>query len=230
MTHRMTQFGWCALVALAACSGAATVPIDHTGAQLTVLNATSASDAVALKLDGASVTFPAAGAATSADVIAGSHRLDALGSGGQVLATTTFSVSGTAHHTAVLSGNASVVSLLVSAIDTAQVPLVDAIKARVVHTVATAPAMDVYFFAGSAPTDSASRFITNFHYGTGTNPDFPGYAVRPPGAYYLWFKAAGTSTVLLQAGPIALSAGHVYSFVLADKAGGGMELRTVVEQ
>jgi hypothetical protein len=139
-------------------------------------------------------------------------------------------VSGTEHHTAVVSGTSASIALLVSALDTAQVPVVDGIKARVVHTVPTALAMDAYFFTNTSASDSAARFVTNFRYGTGTNPDFPGYAIRPPGTYYMWFKAAGTNNILLQAGPIALTAGHVYSFVLAQNATGGMEIRTVVEQ
>ncbi len=232
MTNRMMQCTWAGVVALAACSGAATVPIDHPSSeQLTVLNALAAGDAVGLKLDGSSMTLPAAGGAASEDVTTGSHRLDAIGTGGQVLATTTFNVTGSGHHTAVVSGSPSTsVVLLVSALDTAQVPVLDAAKMRVVHTAPGAPAMDAYLFLGSQAADSAGLFVTNFHYGTGTNPDFPGYALRPPGDYYIWFKATGTNNVLLQAGPVTLAAGHVYSFVLALNAVGEMELRTVVEQ
>ena len=63
----------------------------------------------------------------------------------------------------------------------------------------------------------------------GADPAFPGYAIRPPGEYLVWLKAAGTDNILLQAGPLTLNAGDVYSFVLAQNQAGDLELRAVKE-
>jgi len=236
MRVRSTPLALAAAFLLAACSGTATVPIGDgsggsgTNGTVLLLNALGTGSSASLRVDGATTTLPAAGTARALTLSQGTHQLEATGSGGQTLASATVSVAADVHRSVVLSGSAGNVSLLVSAIDTAQVPLSDAIKARLVHTVQNAPAMDAYLFLTSQAADSGARVLTNFTYGVGTDPEFPGYVVRPPGEYLVWLKAAGTDNVLLQAGPVTLTAGHVYSFVLALNDAGEMELRTVVEQ
>ncbi|MGH7582647.1 MAG: DUF4397 domain-containing protein [Gemmatimonadales bacterium] len=227
---RINHAATCAAVLAAACSGTATIPTGGTSGQVLLLNALATATSATLRLDGSAVALPPAGAATTLAVADGSHHIEALGPGNQVLAAADLQMSADDHRTAVLASSAGSVSLLVSALDTAQAPLTDAIKARMVHTVPNAPAMDAYLFLTSEAADSGTRIVSPFTYGTGTDPEFPGYAVRPPGEYLVWLKAAGTDNVLVQAGPVTLTAGHVYSFVLALNDAGEMELRTVTEQ
>jgi hypothetical protein len=226
--HRFSLLSFVLLGGLA-CSGNPAAPHDPTGTgQLAMLNALVVGDPATLNVDGNPMTLPPAGQSGTAQLSAGAHQLQVL-SGGQVLTSASITLTDGGHRTAVLSGAAGHNVLLVTTLDTASVPVLDAGKMRLVHTVAGAPAMDAYLFAVGQADDSAARFVTPFAYGTGTDPEFPGYAIRPPGQYLVWLKAAGTDTVLLQAGPFTVHAGDVYSFVLAQNAAGEMELRVVKE-
>jgi hypothetical protein len=195
-----------------------------------MLNALVAGDPATVKVDGNPMTLPPAGQSGTAQLAAGAHQLQVLAGGGQVLTSAMITLTDGGHRTAVLSGAAGHNVLLVTTLDTASVPVLDAAKMRLVHTVAGAPAMDAYLFAVGQTDDSAARFVSPFVFGSGTDPQFPGYAVRPPGQYLVWLKAAGTETVLLQAGPFTVNAGDVYSFVLAQNAAGELELRAVKER
>lgn len=228
--HRLSLLPFVLLGGLA-CSGNPAAPHDPTGTgQLTMLNALVAGDPATVKVDGAPMTLPPAGQSGTAQLAAGAHKLQVLAGSGQVLTSAMITLTDGGHRTAVLSGAVGHNVLLVTTLDTASVPVLDAAKMRLVHTVAGAPAMDAYLFAVGQADDSAARFVSPFTFGTGTDPEFPGYAVRPPGQYLVWLKAAGTNTVLLQAGPFTVNAGEVYSFVLAQNAAGELELRAVKER
>lgn len=228
--HRLSLLSFVLLGGLA-CSGNPAAPHDPTGSgQLAMLNALVAGDPATVKVDGNPMTLPPAGQSGTAQLAAGAHQLQVIAGAGQVLTTAMITLTDGGHRTAVLSGAAGHNVLLVTTLDTASVPVLDAAKMRLVHTVAGAPAMDAYLFAVGQADDSAARFVTPFVFGSGTDPQFPGYAVRPPGQYLVWLKAAGTDTVLLQAGPFTVNAGDVYSFVLAQNVAGELELRAVKER
>jgi len=228
--HRLSLLSFVLLGGLA-CSGNPAAPHDPTGSgQLAMLNALVAGDPATVKVDGNPMTLPPAGQSGTAQLAAGAHQLQVIAGGGQVLTTAMITLTDGGHRTAVLSGAAGHNVLLVTTLDTASVPVLDAAKMRLVHTVAGAPAMDAYLFAVGQADDSAARFVTPFVFGSGTDPQFPGYAVRPPGQYLVWLNAAGTDTVLLQAGPFTVNAGDVYSFVLAQNVAGELELRAVKER
>jgi hypothetical protein len=220
-----------AAAAMLACSDSPGAPINGgTGtAQLTLLNALAAGDAASLKLDGAAIALPPAGQSGTAVVTSGAHQLEAVTATGQTLASTTFSIADGSHRTTVLSGSSGHYVMVLNAVDTASVPVVDGVKMRLVHTVAGAPSMDAYLFEVGHAADSSARFITPFNFGTGSDPRFPGYAVRPAGQYDVWLKAAGTDNVLVQFGPITVGNGDVYSFILAENAAGALEIRAVNE-
>jgi hypothetical protein len=230
MVHRSALLSLTLLTVLACSESPAAPHVGASGAgQLTMLNALGAGDPATLHLDGTAVTLPPAGESGTAILAAGAHQLQAIATGGQVLASATFTLTDGAHRTAVISGAAGHNVLLVTTLDTAAVPVLDAVKLRVVHTVAGAPAMDVYLSQVGHAADSTSRLVTNLQYGTGTDARFPGYAIRPAGQYVITLTATGTSTVLLQSGSLTLNAGDVDSFVLAQNAAGELELRTVKE-
>jgi hypothetical protein len=219
------------LMGVAACSDNPGLPQQGTGnAHLAVLNALPAGTAASLRLDGTALTLPAPGSAGTAAITSGTHRLDAVDAAGAVAATASFSIADGDHRTAVLSGNSAHAVLLVTAIDTASVPVVDGVKLRVVHSAPDAPAMDAYVFEVGHAADSAALFVTNFRYGSGSDPQFPGFAIRPPATYDVWLKATGTDNVLAQVNNVALAAGHVYSFVLSEDVSGALQLRLVQDQ
>lgn len=216
---------------LAACSENPGAPINGSGGTgaLTLLNALVTGDAATVKLDGTVMTLPPAGQSGSVVINAGSHQLEAFSAAGQSLATATFAIADGTHRTSVLSGSNGHYVMLLNAIDTAATAVVDGVKMRLVHTVAGAPSMDAYIFSVGHAADSAARFLTPFQYGSGSDPRFPGYAVRPAGQYDVWLKASGTDNVLVQFGPITVNNGEVFSFVLAENAAGAMEIRAVKE-
>jgi len=217
------------LAAVAACSDNPNLP--QTGGstgKLVLLNALAAGATPTLRVDGNVVALPSTGTSATTDLDAGSHQLQVF-NGAQVLTTKTISITPNTHRTAVLSGTMSAALLLVNTLDTAVVPLTDAVKIRMVHTVPDAPSTDAYVFLTSQAADSGTRFVFPFTYGTGTDANFPGFGVRPPGQYMVWLKASGTNTVLVQAGPFTLNAGDVYSFVLARNDAGNLEIRSVKE-
>ena len=227
--HRITYALIGVLAAAAACSDNPNVPQSggNTG-KLVLLNALPAGTAPTLRVDGSDVTLPRAGTSGTTELDSGSHQLQVF-NGSQLLAAKTITISTNTHRTAVLSGTMAAALLLVNTLDTAVVPLTDAVKLRLVHTVADAPSTDAYVFLTSQAADSSTRFVFPFTYGVGTDANFPGFGVRPPGQYLVWLKASGTNTVLVQAGPFTLNAGDVYSFVLARNAAGALEIRSVKE-
>lgn len=228
MYHRATLLLLAGVLGCSSNPGAPTTPDGGTG-QLSLLNALAAGDGVTLKLDGTTMTLPASGRSGTAIVTAGMHQLQAFNLQGQSVGSATFTIGDGTHRTTVLSGSDGHYVMLVNPIDTAAAPVVDGAKMRLVHTVTGAPSMDAYLFEVGHAADSASRFLTPFQFGSGSDPRFPGYAVRPSGQYDVWLKAAGTDNVLVQFGPITVNNGDVYSFVLASNAAGAMEIRAVKE-
>jgi hypothetical protein len=230
MVHRSALLSL-ALLATLACSESPAAPHTDSGGagQLTMLNALATGDAASVNLDGTTMTLPPAGQSGTATVTAGAHQLQAFSATGQSLASVTFTIADGTHRTTILSGSTGHYVMLLNPIDTAAVPVLDAAKLRIVHTVASAPAMDAYLSQVGHAVDSASRLVTNLQYGSGTDARFPGYAIRPAGQYVITLMATGTSTVLLQSEVLTLNPGDVDSFILAQNAAGELELRTVKE-
>lgn len=218
-----------AVATIVGCSDNPAGPHSASGTgQLALLNALAAGDPATIDVDGSAMALPPSGASGTAELAAGPHDLRVVANG-QTIATSTFTLTDGGHRTAVVSGSTGHIVLLVTTLDTAAAPVTDAAKMRLVHTVPDAPPMDSYLFLTTQAADSSARFVIPFNYGTGTDPEFPGYAIRPPGSYLVWLKGAGTNNVLVQGGPFTVSAGDVYSFVLARNDAGNMEIRAVKE-
>jgi hypothetical protein len=209
--------------------------VDPTGglpagdAQLAVINSLPEGTIASLLLDDASITLPAAGTRISRVIPAGSHRLEARAEGGRVIASTQFAVSEGGRRTAIVGGSVMgpTVALMVGA-DTASLPVGDAIKVRVVHSVVGTPTLEAWLAPQGAVVDSAARLISPFDYGVGLSGEFPGYVVRPPGTYRV--RITNMATGALQAeGLVAMEAGQVWSVILTRRADGELELVPVQE-
>ena len=182
-----------------------------------------------MRIDGDVVALPPAGQAGTAALPAGAHRLEILDDASQSVMSSTFTLTGGGHRTAVLAGAAGHDVLLMTSLDTAAVPLTDAAKIRLVHAVADAPAVDAYLFTAGAAADSASRLVGNLRFAAGIDPAFTPYAIRPPAQYFMQLDEAGTNSVLVQAGPLPLGAGEVWSLILSRNDAGAYELRAIKE-
>jgi len=218
------------LFGLAACgTGDPTGGLPAGDAQLAVLNALPDGAISTLVLDDGAITLPEAGSRISRVIPAGSHRLEARIDGGQVVASAQFVVADGARRTAIVGGSAmgNAVSLIVAA-DTASVPLGDAIKVRLVHTVLGTPTLEAWMTPFGAAVDSSARLVSPFDYGVGLGGEFPGYAVRPPGTYR--FEVTNLATGAVQAELVAsMSAGQVWSMILMRQADGELELVPIRE-
>lgn len=209
--------------------------VDPTGglpagdAQLAVINALPAGTVATLVLDDGAITLPPEGNRISRVIPAGSHRLEARAAGGRVLASANFAVAEGSRRTAILGGSVMgpVVSLVVGA-DTASLPLGDAAKVRVVHTVIGTPTLEAWLAPQGAVIDSSARLVSPFDYGVGLSGIFPGYVVRPPGTYRVRITNLATGAVQAEQS-VAMAAGQVWSVVLTRQADGELELVAVQE-
>lgn len=216
------------LAALVACSSHATTSTQAGDVNLSVLNALATADAATATLDGGMFQLPSSGASTGFPVATGAHRLEVRNAGGQVLATLNFSDTAGSHRTVVVAGSVTHGVSLVSALDTASIPPSNAAKVRVVHTVADAPPLNALLFLTGAAVDSSATFVTPFSYGAGTDPNFPGYAVRPLGTYTVRAVTPGTNATVVET-QVVLGNMQLWSVVLVRNAAGGLELRPVLE-
>src|SRR3990172_1056310 len=211
------------LATLLACSNSPTTTGSHD-VQLSVLNALSATDAATTTLDGEILLLPSSGQSTGFPIAAGAHRLEARNAGGQLLASLNFSDTSGSHRTVVVAGSVSRSVSLLSTLDTASIPPANAAKVRVIHTVPDAPPLNALLFLTGAAVDSSAGFVTPFSYGVGTNPEFPGYAVRPLGTYTVRAVTPGTSTTVVET-QVVLGNAQLWSVVLVRNAAGALELR-----
>lgn len=214
---------------IAACSATATGTTGgNADAALSVLNALQPTDAPTATLDGETILLPASGQSTGFPITSGEHRFEARSAGGQVLATLNFAAVSGSHRTVVVAGALSEGVSIVSTIDTASIPPANAAKIRVVHTVADAPPLNALLFPTGGAVDSAATFVTPFSFGTGTDPNFPGYAVRPLGSYTVRVVTPGTTAAVAET-QVTLGDGQLWSVVLVRNASGALELRPVRE-
>lgn len=209
--------------------------VDPTGglpagdAQLAVLNALEPGVVSSLDLDGDPLELPPTGTRIARVIPAGSHRLEALAPGGQVLAMSNFTVAEGGRRTAVLGGAAvGGTAVLMVGADTASIPPRDAAKVRVVHTVKGIPALEAWLSPAGTPADSSARLVSPFDYGVGTSGLFPGYVVRSVGSYRIQVTSIGTGAIAADV-LIALAGGEVWSVVLTREADGELRLIPIKE-
>lgn len=114
--------------------------------------------------------------------------------------------------------------------DTASIPGESKIKIRVIHNAADAPPLDVYLSLDGEPFAGGFPLVEPFTYGVGLNPEFPGYIERDPGVWRVRFTTDGTHDIVLDTGPISMSAGQVRSVILFSSDSTGLGLAVVRER
>ena len=225
MRKMLSLLSAAALVAAACSKDPVSTEHGSGSAQLSVIQALGPSDVVNVLIDGGRYQPPLAG---DQEITTGAHHIAVLSTGGSVLASADFTAAANSHHTALIAGSlSSSISMGVTA-DSAPVPLPDAAKIRVVHMAQGAPALDAYLFKTGVAPDSESKFVSPFNFGTGSDPEFPGYGVRSPGNYTVMVAAPGSTTPLAQT-TVTLANTDVWSVVLTWSAPGTLSLKAIKE-
>lgn len=217
-------------VAMSACSEAR-LPIESTPsgtAQVQLMNALSPALAASVTLDGAPVPMPVPGTALARSVEAGAHRLEVRGANNVLLGSSAFTLAAGSRRAIVLGGGAGPgITLLETTFDSVKVPLQDAARVRVVHTVDGLPSAAAYLGVRGSAADSANLLVTPFEFGAGSDAHFPGYAIRGPGSYTVRAMTRTTPSTLLAEQDLELAGGEVVDLVLVRLENGGLGWRVV---
>lgn len=96
-------------------------------------------------------------------------------------------------------------------------------RARVVHAAPSLGSVDIYITAPDAELAGATPALTGVTFRGVSN-----YLVMAGGTHRLRATAAGTTTVLLDANPLAAPAGSVRTIVLGEAPGGGAPFSVVL--
>jgi len=233
-------------LAAAAC-GSDTGPAAEI-AQVRVMHARSGAPPIDLLVEGTAIVqgLEFARASAFVDVPAGEAALEIRGAGArEVLSARTYELTGGMRYTLLYgdAGNEREINIAAdtavgipltpppsSAADTGAIPGESKVKLRVIHNASDAPPLDVYLTTADAPLTGNLPLIEPFRYGTGLSPEFPGYVERDPGTYRVRFTQDGTTTVVLDTGPIEMAAGHVRTVVLSSTDTTGLGFVVVRER
>ena len=96
---------------------------------------------------------------------------------------------------------------------------------RVVNASVSMGSADVYILAAGSGINAATPVAT----GLALNQS-AGYHLTPAGNYEVFMTSPGTSSVLLDSGPINLASGENWTFVALDGAGGGFSFSLLKDQ
>ncbi|HRP07980.1 MAG TPA: hypothetical protein PLL69_05775 [Gemmatimonadales bacterium] len=199
-------------------------------ARLAILNALPEGAIGTLLLDGDAITLPELGARSSRSIPEGVHRLEARSPSGLVAATVSFAVGDGSRRAAILGGTAEPAGaeILISA-DTASIPVGDAAKVRLVHTVEGTPQLEGWLTSGAISSDNSARLVSPFTYGMGLSQESPGYVVRPSGHYRVQVTRLSDGAALAET-MLTLDTGQVWSVVLTRDAAGQLGLVAIRER
>ena len=95
-------------------------------------------------------------------------------------------------------------------------PTAGSVRVRAIHGAPSAPAVDVYVTAPGTDLATAAPALTGVEFG-----DVSSYLEVPAGDYQVRVTPAGTKTVAIDSGALALSGGQVRTVIAVDAAGGG---------
>lgn len=207
------------LLAATALVGACSDDDDSTGpegeARIRVVHASPDAPDVDVLLDDAEVLsdVPYLGASSYLATSAGEHNLkvNAAGTTTTVIDADVDLTDGT-DYTVIASGLAASIELE----DDNAAPGAGNVKVRAIHGAPSAPAVDIYVTAPGADLGGETPALTGVEFG-----DVADYLEAPAGDYQVRVTLAGTTTVVIDSGPITLAAGQIRTAIAVDAAGGG---------
>lgn len=125
-------------------------------------------------------------------------------------------------YTVIASGLATAIQPWVL-VDDNSAPLPGQAKVRLVHNAPSAPQVDIYVTGPGASLDAATPVLTGVPFAAAS-----AYLAVPAATYQVRICPAGTKTVAIDSGPLALVAGQVRTAVAIDAPGGGTPFGAVV--
>jgi hypothetical protein len=197
---------------------------DSGHAQLRVVHASPDAPNVDVLVDGKIVLTNVAYEAASnyLTVSAGSRKIEVRATGSsQDVINATVSLTRNKYYTVLAVDKVASISPLVLTDDNTP-PASGQIKLRLVHASPTAGPVDIYVEAPGAGV-TGSPTLTNVPF-----KGFSDYLAVPAGSYEVYVTPTGTTTVALDSGSLALSAGQIRTAIALDAPGGGTPLTAIV--
>lgn len=118
-------------------------------------------------------------------------------------------------YTVIASGPVAAIEPIVLEDDNSA-PAAGNVRVRAIHGAPSAPAVDIYITAPGADLATETPALTNVVFG-----DVADYLEAPAGTYQVRVTPAGTKTVVIDSGALALASGQVRTAIAVDAAGGG---------
>jgi hypothetical protein len=195
---------------------------DNTGpegeARVRVVHASPDAPDVDVLLSDAEVLgdVPYLTASDYLDTPAGDQNLEvnAAGTATTLIDTDVSLVDGT-DYTVIASGLVEAIEPIVLQDDNSA-PAAGTARVRAIHGAPSAPAVDIYVTAPGADLETTIPLLANVEFG-----DVADYIEAPAGDYQVRVTPAGTKTVVIDSGTLALSIGQVRTAIAVDAAGGG---------
>jgi hypothetical protein len=131
---------------------------------------------------------------------------------------TTVTLADSSLYTLIAEGPDSAITLRF-VIDGLGSPDTSLVKLRVFHEAPSGGSLDMYITAPFADLTSVTPTVAGLTFGSETS-----YRVLPSGSYQVRLTTAGTKTVVVDSGSLALSTSDVRTFVVLDAVGGGLPL------
>jgi hypothetical protein len=131
-------------------------------------------------------------------------------------------VMGGKYYTVMATGLVAAIQPLVL-VDDYVTPAAGNVKVRLVHAAASAPTVDIYVTAPGADISGISPTLTGVPF-----RGFSDYLEVPAGNYQVRVTLAGTKTVAIDTGALALAAGQIRTGVALDAPGSGAPFGAIV--
>lgn len=210
------------LLAATALTAACSDDDDNTGpdgeARIRVVHASPDAPDVDVLLDDAAVLSdaPYLTASDYLETEAGDRNLkvNAAGTSTTVIEADVGLADGT-DYTVIASGLAAAIQPIVLEDDNTA-PSAGNAKVRAIHGAPSAPAVDIYVTAPGADLDQEAPALAGVEFG-----DVADYIEAPAGDYQVRVTPAGTKTVVIDSGTLALGSGQIRTAIAVDAAGGG---------
>lgn len=195
---------------------------DNTGpegeARVRVVHASPDAPNVDVLLDDAEVLsdVPYLASSDYLAASAGDHNLkvNAAGTATTAIEADVTLADGT-DYTVIASGLVAEVTPIVL-VDDNSTPAAGNARVRAIHGAPSAPAVDIYVTAPGADLEAAVPVLTGVAFG-----DVADYLEVPAGDYQVRVTPAGTKTVAIDSGALALESGQVRTAIAVDAPGGG---------
>lgn len=218
MNLRLLTLGFAAAALVAGCSDDDSTGPAAAEAGVRVVHASPDAPSVDVLVDNAQVLsgVPYLGSSSYLEVPAGSRnvKVNAAGSTTTVIDADLPLTAG-ADYTVIAGGLVSDISPIVLE-DDLTAPAAGNIKVRAVHGAPSAPAVDIYVTAPGADLEAATPALTSVPFGAASD-----YLTVPAGDYQVRVTPAGSKTVVIDSGPLTLTAGQVRTAIAVDSPGGG---------